>query len=84
MSSFNTTIFRIWAVLGTSWGTLNRLKTTWRHPHGTPFLPPKAILLRSGPRERNFRRLCLPKRLFWKSFSTVFLYFECFLSAAAL
>ena len=72
MSSVNTNVFRFLAVLETSWGTLNRLKTTWRHPHGTPILPPKAILLRSEPREHNFRRCCPPKRLFWKSFSAVF------------
>ena len=84
MSNFDTYFYPFLAVLGSPWGPLNRLKTTWRHPYGTPILAPKAILLRSGPRGCDFRQFWLPKRQFLKDLLIIFLIFLGSLSAAAM
>ena len=54
------------------------------HVYGIPVLDPKAILLRSGHRGHNFRRVWLPKRQFLNRFRAIVRIFLGSLLAAAL
>ena len=65
--------------MGTPQGTQNRPQNIPGGLGGTPILAPKEVLLRNGPRGRNFRRFWLPKcqfRLpkspFWKRSRIIF------------
>ena len=65
--------------MATPQGTQNRPQNIPGGLGGTPILAPKEVLLRNGPRGRNFRRFWLPKcqfwlpkRQFWKRFRIIF------------
>ena len=90
-SKFDVYFYRFWAVLATPRGHRKSSKNVRTHLGGTPIFAPKAILLRSGPRGRNFRwfglpksQFWLPKRQFWKRFRIIFHMFLGSLLAAAL
>ena len=72
ISIFDTNFYRFWTVLGTPQGTQNGPKNIPGGLGGTPILAPKALSLRNRSPGCNFRRCWLPKRLFWKTFSTIF------------
>ena len=84
ISILDTNFYWFFTVLGTPQGTQNRPQNIPGGLGGTPILAPKAVLLRNGPRGRNFRRFWLPKRQFWKDLSNIFCILLAFPSGAAL